>query len=127
MNIFVAIVGVSSGLFSLLGIVAPDTIRDFVGRRKKKNGFWFAIAGRLVVGILFIFAAPQCLLSDFVYVAGLVIATGGGILAIAGPKRFEALLDWWTALSAFEIRTWTFLSALFGGLLVYASGWPSIS
>lgn len=126
MNIVVAMVALFSGVLSLLGIISPETLRDVVGLLKKKAGFAFSIISRVVVGILFIFAAPSCLLSGFIYVVGLFIIAAAGLLAIAGPKRFEALFNWWTGLAPFEIRAWAFVSALFCGSLIYASGWTPI-
>lgn len=126
MNILVAIMGLASGLVSMLGVVAPDALRNLI-LYFKKGRMWRAVLTRLVGGIVFVIAAPACRHPEFIRIFGYFVIVAAMVMIFARPKGLEAFAESWAALPDVLIRTWCLGSAAFCVYIVYASGWPLLS
>ena len=121
---FVSLVGAIVLLLGLLGIAIPSRMASLVPRWRVLTLWWAAIATRLAVGVLFVFAAPYCRLPGVVRVAGVFAAIAAvGVLA-AGRARFDRVVSWWLHRPPWVIRVWCVFACAVGALLVWAGAWP---
>ena len=120
MPYLVSLVGLLIVGLSLVGVASPSTLTGIATRWRAPERLWFAVAIRLVLGLLFLVAAPECCLPLVVQIVGVFALVAAGSLALLGPKRLESLVGWWLKRPAAFIRAWCLAGTAFGGLIVYA-------
>jgi hypothetical protein len=122
MNLVVSLVGVVIGLLAAVGIFAPVRVVGWMRSWHSSGRFWVAVLVRLVLGVLFILAAPSCRTPQIILALGVLsLVTAVGILAL-GSKRLDAMIAWWLDLSPVVVAVSFAAAAVFGCFLVYA-GW----
>lgn len=125
MAIFVTVIGTLIAGIGVFGFVAPKRLMGIIERFRSPAGLWYAVGVRLVIGILLVLAAADCRLPTFVNTIGIFMIVAVVVLPIMGQRRFNALIDWWTQRPSALLRLWTLVAGPFGGLLIYAGGWPA--
>jgi hypothetical protein len=123
MTIVVTVFGALIAAFGVFGIVAPNRFIKLFDHFRGPTGLWIAVGVRLVMGVLFILAAPDCRLPTLVTAIGILALIAAVTLPIIGQRRFDALIEWWTRRPTVVIRLWMVAGGAFGGLLIYAGGW----
>jgi hypothetical protein len=78
-----------------------------------------AVAVRLVLGIVFILAAPSCRFPRVVYALGIVALLAALVVLLLGPDRVRSLVQWWSQQPSLVIRAMYAGTVLFGAFLVY--------
>jgi hypothetical protein len=122
MNLAVSLVGAVIGLLAAIGIFAPFRAVRWIRDWHPPSRFWLAVLWRLVLGVFLIRAAPECRTPRLVLaLGGLALAAGIAIL-VMGPRRLDALVDWWLDRSAAVLAVSFAAAAALGCFLVYA-GW----
>ena len=120
MNVIVVIVGWLIILLGLFGIARPHSLIDAVLSWPTAARFYFSVLTRLVLGVLFILAAPRCRLPRLIYVLGAIILLIGIVLFFLGADRVDGILHWFCTGSELCIRLIYLIGILFGVLLIYA-------
>jgi len=121
----VLVLGVFIVAIGVVALIAPNALIKFVKRFRSPAGLWYAVCVRLVMGTFLILAAPECRLSAFVNVIGILALVAAVGLPILGTRRFIALIDWWVERPPWFVRLWILAGGPFGALFIYAGGWPS--
>jgi hypothetical protein len=80
-----------------------------------------AVAVRLVLGIVFVLAAPSCRLPRVMYVLGIVALFAALVVLLLGPDRVQSLVQWWAGQPSLVVRAMYAGTVLFGAFLVYSS------
>jgi hypothetical protein len=80
-----------------------------------------AVAVRLVLGIVFILAAPSCRLPRVMYALGIVALFAALVVLLLGPDRVQSLVQWWSGQPSQVVRATYAGTVLFGAFLVYSS------
>lgn len=122
MAYIVTVTGLLVTLPGLLGSFAPAAlirILEYLQIEKRRN---IAAGMRLVLGVLFLLAAPACRLPVFVQAVGVIAIVAGVALLLMGNERFERFLRWWITRPLGFTRVWCVFAILFGLLLVYSGG-----
>jgi len=121
MTWIVALVGLLILAGGLLMLTVPNAIRAslqmFIDRRLMP----VASLVRVVLGILFVLAAPSTRLPIFVWAMGLLAIVAGVSMPIVGFRKVEGWATWWLKKSDGVIRRWSLLAILLGALLAWAA------
>ena len=121
MTWIVALVGLLILAGGLLMLTVPNAIRAslqmFIDRRLMP----VASLVRVVLGILFVLAAPSTRLPIFVWATGLLAIVAGVSMPIVGFRKVEGWATWWLKKSDGVIRRWSLLAILLGALLAWAA------
>lgn len=120
MNVIVVIVGWLVILTGLWGIASPHSLIDMVLAWSSSTRFYFTVITRVVLGVIFIFAAPRCRVPWVIYVIGILTLLAGVALFFLGASRVDEIVNWFAARSDLCIRLAYVVTTLFGVLLVYA-------
>lgn len=120
MNVIVVIVGWLIVLTGLWGIASPHSLIDMVVAWSSTNRFYFTVIFRVVLGVIFILAAPRCRVPWLIYALGILALLAGVVLFFLGAARVDAIVHWFAARSDLRIRLTYVVDTLFGALLVYA-------
>jgi hypothetical protein len=119
-NVIIVIVGWLIILVGPFGIASPHSLIDAVLGWPTAARFYFSVLTRVVLGVLFILAAPRCRLPRLIYVLGAIILLIGIVLFFLGADRVDEILHWFAACSELCIRFIYLVGILFGALLIYA-------
>ncbi len=107
--------------FGLLGIISPEQLAAFARLFLTPGGLWLAAAIRVVLGVVFVLAAPQSRLPWTVRAVGTVSILGGVITPVLGIDRHRQILDWWMGRGAGFMRSWSMVALVIGVILTYAT------
>jgi len=122
MNLVVSAVGVAIGLLAAFGIFAPLRAAAWLRDLRPTTRYAVAVLQRLVIGGLFVAAAPSCRTPRIIFGLGLLTLAAALVILVLGPKRLDGLVNWWLDLPA-TVLAMTFAgAAVLGCFLVYA-GW----
>ncbi len=125
MALLVSGLGAFIAAVGLFGVADPGRLLKLVERFRGATGVWVAAGVRLVLGVVFLLAAADCRLPTFVMTVGIIALLAAVGLPIMGQRRFDAMVAWLVRRPQVVIRLWAVAAVAFGGLLVYAGGWPS--
>ena len=117
----VAAVGVFMVLFGVGVGVLPGVLRDFVQSVQTPKVLYGAVAARIVIGAVFIFASSTCSWPLAIGTIGVVILVAGFAGLFIGMQRIEALVAWFLKFSDNVLRAWAVIAMIFGGFIVYAA------
>jgi hypothetical protein len=120
MTLVVALVGLLIGGVGLFGMVEPKRLVDWILTVWNKDLLWVAVALRLALGAVLIYAAPECRAPQVVGALGVITILAAVGLVILGSKRMTAFVRWWTERPSVIIRGWSALGVLLGAFLLYA-------
>jgi len=120
MNILVALVGWMLVAIGLLGIARPHLMLAWVLSWPTDVRLYVTVATRIILGLVFIFAAPKCRFPRFIYAIGIIALIAGLVYLFLGASRLEAIVQWMSGQSTVFIQLLYAATAIFGALLVYS-------
>lgn len=120
MNIIVLIVGWLILLLGLLGIASPHSLVNAVLGMSSATRFYVTVIVRIVVGIIFLFAAKRCRVAWLVYLFGVIILLSGIVLLFLGAGRLDEIVNWFAARSDAGLRSAYVVDVIIGALLIFA-------
>ena len=120
MNIIVLIVGWLILLLGLLGIASPHSLVDAVVGMSSATRFYVTVIVRIVVGIIFLYAARRCRVAWLVYLFGVIILLSGIVLLFLGAGRLDEIINWFAARSDAGLRSAYIVDVIIGFLLIFA-------
>lgn len=121
----VAIVGILIALSSLIGTSSPDALRRLSSWLLRSNrSFYVATAIRIVLGVILVLAAGDCLYPRAVRVLGVFTVVAGISIPAIGFERLRRMMAWFTANPGWFIRGWSLAGLVFGAFLIYAAVAP---
>lgn len=120
MNIIVVIVAWLILLLGLLGIASPHSLVNAVLGMSSATRFYVTVIVRIVVGIIFLFAARRCRVAWLVYLFGVIILFSGIVLLFLGAGRLDDIINWFAARSDAGLRSAYVVDVIIGALLIFA-------
>ena len=120
MSQVVVIVGLGILLFSISIFISPAKLKRLLQIFIERRWWQYAMAIRLVIGILFLVAAPDTHAPTVVRILGIIFILAGAALPIMGPARIERLIHWWLARRESTYRLWAIVVAGFGMLIMWS-------
>ena len=120
MSAVVVMVGILILLFSISIFIAPATLQRLLQVFMERRWWHYAMAIRIVIGILFLIAAPDTHAPSVVRALGIIFILAGAAIPIMGVARIERLVHWWLARSEGTFRVWAIVAAGFGMLIMWS-------
>jgi hypothetical protein len=120
MNFVVAIVGWMIVATGVLGIAQPHLMLSWVLGWPADVRFYVTVGTRLLLGLLFIFAAPKCRWPRFIRIMGVIALLTAVVYSFLGRGRLELLIQWLFGQPSVFIQLLYAASVLFGVVLVYS-------
>lgn len=120
MIILAKLIGFVIVTMGLIIALNPDTFKAVINFWKQGKNLYVAGAMRLAFGVIFIMVAPECRLSWFISVMGILMIIGGIVLFAIGPKRILAIFDWWEKKPLLLIRVIGLMALALGGFILYS-------
>ncbi len=120
MAVLVSIVGALAAVVGLMGLANPKVIVNLVKYCEGPMRFRLAVGVRLVMGVVFLIAAPACRLPVVVQVLGVIAIVAAFVLLIVGQKRLDTFITWWLSRPPAVVRVAALFALAFGALLIYA-------
>jgi hypothetical protein len=122
MTVIVAIFGLFIAVFSAWGLVAPKRMVDTVlGYWQQPSGLYLAVGVRVVLGVLFILAAPETRWPLFFEILGWLMLVAAALIPIIGKERLTRFIMWWVKMPPPGVRIWLLIGLGFGLLITYAA------
>lgn len=107
-------------LMCAVGIYTPGRLCEWVNSMWKKTfTIYFAIGIRLVLGVLFLLAAPETRFPLFFEILGYFMITAAVLIGVIGRERLGRRIAWWKQQSPLFIRLWVFPGIAFGAFILY--------
>ena len=120
MTILIALFGLMLAAACLWGIITPRHMIDTIIRFwNKPSGLWLAIGIRVVMGVLFILAAPQTRFPDFFVIFGYLLLIAAAIIPLVGKERLTRVIMWFTNIPMGAVRAWLLMGLAFAVFIVY--------
>jgi len=101
-------------------LVAPVFMRKILHGFPRIHWIVLAVSLRILIGILFIIAAPGTRASLFVQTVGVIAILAGLLLAILGPARLQQFVVWFLAKPDGFFRAISVFGFAFGAVVVWA-------
>jgi hypothetical protein len=120
MNFLVALVGWVLVTTGLLGIAQPHLMLSWVRGWPRDVQFYVTVGTRVLLGLLFIFAAPKCRLPRFIRTIGIIALLAGSVYFFLGPGRVDSLIQWMFCQRSMFIQLLYVVTILFGVALIYS-------
>lgn len=124
MSLFVSIFGAVLLIAGFIGVAFPARCISLLAKWKSSAEFVAGVVVRVLLGILFLVAAPYCRHSTVVRVTGIIALLAAVSILAVGPARFERLRKWGLELPPYLMRIWSLVAVGLGLLLIWAGGWP---
>ena len=123
-EVIVKFVALFIGLFvvsiTMLGIAAPAIFLDAARFFQVTLVIYLAAVVRVVIGVVFIRAAPASRFPKVLRVLGVLIVIAGLITPFVGVQLAQLILEWWSAGGPALVRACAAVGLALGILIVYA-------
>jgi hypothetical protein len=120
MNFLVALVGWVLVATGLLGIAQPHLMLSWVRGWPQDVRFYVTVGTRVLLGLLFIFAATKCRLPRFIRTIGIIALVAGVVYFFLGRGRLDLLIQWTFGQPSMFIQLLYAVTILFGVALIYS-------
>jgi uncharacterized protein YjeT (DUF2065 family) len=118
-SIIVLAFGLIIIVIGLAILVKPARLKDLLYILLEKDWFRMVAALRVIIGVLFLFAAGGTRSPIFVSVMGVLFILAGVLIPILGPVRLRSLASWWMKRRDLVLRLWALVAVTLGGVLVW--------
>ena len=118
-SIIVLAIGLIIIVIGLAVLVKPARLKDLLYILLEKDWFRMVAALRVIIGVLFLFAAGGTRSPIFVSVMGILFILAGVLIPILGRTRLRSLANWWVKRRDLVLRLWALVALALGGVLVW--------
>ena len=112
-------------LIAAMGVglmVSPTAFRWVANKFVEQGWLYIAVTIRVVIGVLFILAAPETAYPDAIYALGVLFIIAGVFLIFLGKKRLAQILAWWMQHTDKVLRFGALLVVVFGLTIIFLAG-----
>lgn len=121
MIVIVNIMGVVISLVGLTFLFNPALMKKFISFMKDSNKIYIIGTLRLVLGVIFILAAPQANYSPVIMAIGILMVIGGILIFAIGRKRVTAMMEWCLNMPDSNARLFAIVPVLLGVLILFSA------
>ena len=118
--VLVSVIGLAVAAIGLIGITAPVHLGRALRNWRLLTGLPVTFAIRVVSGVIFVIAAPDCRLPAITRGVGFLELGGAAVLLGLGSHRLGRFVEWWLRQPAAFVRCWCLGAVALGSLLLYA-------
>jgi len=121
MVLIVQMVGILTTACGATFLVSPALIRRWLSFWQTDTQLYWAVGLRLLLGAVFVVAAPRCQVPGVILVFGWVMVAAGILGIVLGRARLHAMVRWYRERSDTELRGWAVLTLVIGTLILYGA------
>ncbi len=121
MVILVRLFGVLIIAMGIIFTVKQDSFKKYIAFWSREKSIKKGGLVSILIGVIFLIAAPECRLSGVITVLGIWAIIKGVILLLIKQKKINAYLDWWAKKSHTVVRALGFFAIAIGILLIYSA------
>lgn len=121
MVILVRIIGIIIGCLGIVFLISPQTIKGMISFWSQGKRLYLGGALRILFGLIFLLAVPQCRLAWVIFVIGILALIKALLIFILGLEKMKSLLNWWNNRPPVVLRLMGFIVLAFGVLLLYSA------
>ena len=118
---FVKFLGIFIVGFGVAYFVNPSIIKQYMDFWKTRKRLYLGAALCLLIGIIFLLAAPQCRWRGFIVVFGILSLIKAVCLFVFGQEKLVSFMDWWAKRPIMFLRVYALFAIALGVLLVYST------
>ena len=101
--------------------ISPSIARKVIDYFSKGERIYMIGVLRILFGLAFLFAAPQCRFVGVVRALGAVLCAAGVLIFILGPERVHAIFRKWENKPDTTFRLLSLFAIAFGAFILYAA------
>ena len=117
---FVKFLGIFIVGFGVAFFINPSIIKRYMAFWMSKKRLYLGAALALLIGIIFLLAAPQCRWRGFIVVFGILSLIKGICLFAFSQEKLIACMDWWAKRPIAFLRGYAVFAITLGVLLIYS-------
>lgn len=121
MVILVKFLGIFIVVFGVVYLLNPNIIKPYIAFWKRGKRLYMGGALSLLIGIILLLAAPQCRISWFVALFGILALIKGIALLVIKQEKAVAMINWWAERPVGFLRAHALFALLVGALLIYCA------
>jgi uncharacterized protein YjeT (DUF2065 family) len=88
---------------------------------KQGRRMYFAALIRLVLAVIFLFAAGQCRYFWVIFAFGVLFIISGLLIFILGPEKVKSYINWWQKQPTILLRVIALIGLGLGALIIYSA------
>ena len=120
MRRLVVLFGLVIVAMGIVGIVRPERSFGVMLDLPASVLLYVAVAVRVLFGMVFILAAPNCRFPRIMYVVGIASFVAAFVTMWLGADRLQSVVHWWFRQAPLFLQSVYAVVVLFGAFLVYA-------
>lgn len=118
MTFIIALIGTLFFAIGFLVLLNPSKFKWFLTTLTSRR-IYAASLFRILIGIVFLYSAPETRAPLFIRLLGVLFILGGLLAPALGHARSEAIAAWWVKRSDTALRLWGLLTMLLGGAVFF--------
>jgi uncharacterized protein YjeT (DUF2065 family) len=108
-------------VFGIINMLNPEVMKKYIAFWAKGKRLQVGGIISLVIGIIFLFTAPQCNIPWLVVLMGIIALIKGVVLLVLGPEKWLANINWWTSRPPMVLRILSVVTIVLGVVLINAA------
>ena len=113
--------GIVIVVFGVIYLLNPNIMKAYMAFWKKGKRLYMGAALSLLIGIILLVAASQCVVSWFVALFGILGLIKGIVLFVLKPEKAISMLNWWAERPVAFLRVHALFALVVGMLLIYCA------
>ncbi len=107
--------------FGIAYFIKPSIIKQYMAFWKNKKRLSIGGASALLIGIIFLLAAPQCRWEGFIIAFGILSVAKGVWLLVFSPEKTIAFINGWAQKPITWLRVHAVFAVIIGVVLIYCA------
>ena len=120
MAILLKIIGIFVTAMGIMVLLNPKAIKKMLAFWRQGKNIYAAGLIRILLGVIFLYYAPQARLPQLMFALGVLASLGGLLIFILGLEKVKAVLGWWDKKPVSLLRLIGFLPLTIGILILYS-------
>jgi len=116
----IKLIGIFMIVAGVIYFIKPSVIKKFINFWKRENNIYYGGVISLVIGLIFLFTASQCVVSWFIFVIGLISLAKGIFIFILGKAQAISMMNSLYKKPLKELRFLGIVALILGVLIIYS-------
>jgi hypothetical protein len=113
-------IGLLTSIWGIIAAVQPTWQKGLLHILAKGRRIYWAVALKIIVGIVFLIFATSCRIPWIMIVLGCLTVVASVLFAALPLDKIHRWLQWWQNRPLWFYRIWGAAAVLFGALIIFA-------
>jgi len=119
--IFVKCMGIIMSGFGVAFLLDQNLLKRYISYFFDEKKLRIGTIIKIIIGILFVMAAPGCEGTGFIRLVGIITIIAGIIPLVSGMEKTKNMLTWVSNRPKKTVRTMGIVYVVFGALVIFAA------